>query len=87
MQKRDNANTTRNGRVMLEGTSKQFVWSRVPSSSPRHRLKIQEVSPEAVSEQGGDLQINSSQLNRDTALQIAVASLWIPVVCSGKATT
>lgn len=73
--------------MMLEGISQQCVWSHVPSSSPSHKLKIQEVSPEAVSERGGNLRTISSQLNRDVALQIAVASLWIPVVCSGKETT
>lgn len=87
MQERDSANTRENERVMLEGASKHFVWSQVPSSRPSHRLKMQEVSSEAATEQGGDLQINSSQLKRDMALQIALSSLWIPVVCSGKETT
>lgn len=80
-------NTRGNGKVMLEGASKHFVWFWVPSSHPSHRLKMQEVSPEAVTEQGGDLQINSSQVKRDVALQIALSSLWIPVVYSGKETT
>lgn len=48
VQKRDSAHTRGNGRVMPEGASKHFVWSWVPSSCPSHRLKMQEVSPEAV---------------------------------------
>lgn len=87
MQKKDSANRKGSGRVMLDRASKHFVWSRVPSSHPSHRLNMQELSPEAVTEQGGDLQISSSQLKRDMALQIALSSLWLPVVCSGKGTT
>lgn len=70
---------------MLEGASKHFVWSRVASSHPGHRLKMQEVSPQAVTKQGGDLKISISQLKRN--LVITPPSLWIPVVCSGKGTT
>lgn len=72
---------------MLEGASKHFVWSRVASSHPSHRLKMQEVSPQAVKKQGGDMKISISQLKRDLALQITPSSLWIPVVCSAKGTT
>lgn len=87
MKKKDSANTRGNRRVMLVGASKHFVWSRVASSHPSHRLKMQEVSPQAVTKQGRDLEISISQLKRDTALHIAPSSLWIPVVCSGKGTT
>lgn len=53
MQKRDSANTTGNRRAMLEGASKHFVWSRVASSHPSHRLKMQAVSPQAVTKTRG----------------------------------
>jgi len=62
VEKRDSVNTRGNGRVILEGASQHFVWSWVPPSHLSHKLKMQEVSPEAVTEQGGDLQINPSQL-------------------------
>lgn len=48
---------------------------------------MQEASSEAFTEQGEDLQINLSQLKRDMTMQIALPSLWIPVVCSGEGTT
>lgn len=46
MQKRDGVNARGDRGVMLP------VWSQVPSSCPSHWLKMQEVSPEAVTEQG-----------------------------------
>lgn len=74
MQKRDSASTRGNGRVMLEGASKHFVWSRVASTHPSHRIKIQEVPPQAVTKQGGDLKMSIPQLKRDLALQITPSS-------------
>lgn len=63
---------------------KAFCVSRVASTHSSHRLKRQEVSPQAVTKQGGDLKISISQLKRDLALQITPSSLWIPVLCTGK---